>query len=113
LVIGYPVAYFLVRRAGRLAPVMIFFLVAPHLTSIIMRTFGWRVLLARKGLVSTWLLDMGLIAKPIDLLNQPIAVYIGLVHVLVPFMVLSIAPVLQAIDRGVEESARVLGANGL
>jgi putative spermidine/putrescine transport system permease protein len=112
LVIGYPVAYFLVRRAGRLAPAMIFFLVAPLLTSIIMRTFGWRVLLARKGLLSAWLLDLGLISRPIDLLNQPIAVYIGLVHVLVPFMVLSIAPVLQSIDRGLEESARVLGASG-
>jgi putative spermidine/putrescine transport system permease protein len=112
LVIGYPVAHFLVRRAGRLAPLMIFLLIAPLLTSIIMRTFGWRVLLARKGLVSTWLLDLGLIEKPLDLLNQPVAVYLGLVHVLVPFMVLSIAPVLQTIDRGLEESARVLGANG-
>ena len=113
VVIGYPVAYFLVRRAGRLAPLMIFLLVAPLLTSIIMRTFGWRVLLARRGLISTWLLDLGLIEKPIDILNQPVAVYIGLVHVLVPFMVLSIAPVLQTIDRGLEESARVLGANAL
>jgi putative spermidine/putrescine transport system permease protein len=111
LTIGYPVAYFLVRRAGRLAPAMIFFLIAPLLTSIIMRTFGWRVLLARRGLLSTWLLGLGLIDKPLDLLNQPVAVYIGLVHVLVPFMVLSIAPVLQGIDRGLEESARVLGAN--
>ncbi|SDR63459.1 putative spermidine/putrescine transport system permease protein [Rhizobiales bacterium GAS113] len=113
LAIGYPTAYFLVRRAGRLAPLMIFFLIAPLLTSIIMRTFGWRVLLARKGLVSTWLLDLGVIDRPLDLLNQPVAVYLGLVHVLVPFMVLSIAPVLQVIDRGLEESARVLGANGL
>lgn len=112
LVIGYPVAYFLVRRAGRLAPLMIFFLIAPLLTSIIMRTFGWRVLLARKGLVSTWLLDLGIIERPLDLVNEPVAVYLGLVHVLVSFMVLSIAPVLQIMDRGLEESARVLGANG-
>jgi putative spermidine/putrescine transport system permease protein len=111
LAIGYPVAHFLVRRAGRLAPLMIFLLVAPLLTSIIMRTFGWRVLLARKGLISTWLLDLGVIERPLDILNNPVAVYIGLVHVLVPFMVLSIAPVLQTIDRGLEESARVLGAN--
>ena len=112
LLIGYPVAHFLVRRAGRLAPLMIFLLVAPLLTSIIMRTFGWRVLLARKGLISTWLLDLGLIDRPLDILNKPMAVYLGLVHVLVPFMVLSIAPVLQTIDRGLEESARILGANG-
>jgi putative spermidine/putrescine transport system permease protein len=112
LIIGYPVAYYLVRHAGRLAPVMIFLLVAPLLTSIIMRTFGWRVLLARRGLLSTWLLDLGLIERPFDLINNAVSVYIGLVHVLVPFMVLAIAPVLQGIDRGLEESARALGANG-
>jgi len=111
LIVGYPVAYFMVRFAGRWNAIIVFLLIAPLLTSIIMRTFGWRVLLARRGLISTWLLDLGLIEKPIDILNQPVAVYIGLVHVLVPFMVLSIAPVLQTIDRGLEESARVLGAN--
>ena len=55
---------------------MIFFLIAPLLTSIIMRTFGWRVLLARKGLISTWLLDLGVIEAPLDLVNQPVAVYL-------------------------------------
>jgi putative spermidine/putrescine transport system permease protein len=78
-----------------------------------MRTFGWRVLLARRGLLNTWLLDWGLIARPANLADDPIAVYIGLVHVLVPFMVLSIAAVLQGVDVRLEESARVLGAGRL
>jgi putative spermidine/putrescine transport system permease protein len=113
LVVGYPVAYFMVRHAGRWNGVIVFFVVAPLLTSIIMRTFGWRVLLSRHGLLNAWLLDWGLITRPSDIAETSIAVYIGLVHVLVPFMVLSISAVLQGVDVRLEESARVLGAGRL
>jgi putative spermidine/putrescine transport system permease protein len=113
LVIGYPVAFFMVRFAGRWNALIVFFVIAPLLTSIIMRTFGWRVLLARRGLLNTWLLDLGLITRAENIADDPIAVYIGLVHVLVPFMVLSIAAVLQGVDVQLEESARVLGAGRL
>lgn len=110
LLVGYPVAYFMVRIAGRWNALIVFFVIAPLLTSIIMRTFGWRVLLARHGLVNAWLMDRGLVSNPTNYADQPIAVYIGLVHVLVPFMVLSISAVLQSVDVRLEESARVLGA---
>jgi putative spermidine/putrescine transport system permease protein len=113
IVLGYPAAYFLVRHSGRWASLVIFLLIAPQLTSIIMRTFGWRVLFARLGLVNTALIDLGLIDKPLPLLQGPTSVVIGLVHVFVPFMVLSIASVLQGIDRRLEESARILGASKL
>jgi len=110
LIVAYPVAYFMVRCAGRWNGLIVFFVIAPLLTSIIMRTFGWRVLLARRGVLSTLLMNFGLVARPPNLADEPIAVYIGLVHVLVPFMVLSITAVLQAVDVRLEESARVLGA---
>ncbi len=110
LVVGYPVAYFLVRRAGRWSGLIVFLLIAPLLTSIIMRTFGWRVLFARRGLLNSWLTDLGWIDQPLQLLNGPGSVVIGLVHVLVPFMVLSIASTLQGINPRLEESARILGA---
>ncbi|QDL93331.1 ABC transporter permease [Paroceanicella profunda] len=110
LVIGYPVAYFMVRYAGRWNPFLVFCLIAPLLTSIIMRTFGWEVIFARKGLLNLFLMDAGLISRPLDLLRNPVSVYIGLAHVLAPFMVLSITAVLQGADRRLEEAARVLGA---
>ena len=110
LLVGYPVAFFMVRFAGRWNSVIVFFVIAPLLTSIIMRTFGWRVLLARRGLFNTWLGQLGLVTHPVNLADETIAVYIGLVHVLVPFMVLSISAVLQGVDVRLEESARVLGA---
>jgi putative spermidine/putrescine transport system permease protein len=114
ILIGYPVAYHLVRYSGRWSGLIIFLLISPLLTSIIMRTYGWQVLFARRGLVNTLLVqDLGILGQPIRILNTPEIVVIGLVHVLVPFMVLSIASVLQGIDRRLEESAQLLGANRL
>jgi putative spermidine/putrescine transport system permease protein len=114
LVLGYPVAYFLVRHSGRWSGLIIFLLIAPLLTSIIMRTYGWRVLFARRGLLNNLLVDqLGILDAPLQLVNTPEAAVIGLVHVLVPFMVLSIASVLQGIDIRLEESARILGASRL
>jgi putative spermidine/putrescine transport system permease protein len=114
IIIGYPVAYFLVRKAGRFSGLIIFLLIAPLLTSIIMRTFGWQVLFARRGLVNNLLVDqLGILSAPLRLTNSPEIAIAALVHVLVPFMVLSIATVLQGIDARLEESAKILGANRL
>lgn len=110
LLVGYPVAYFMARHAGRWTGLLVFVVVAPLLTSIIMRTFGWRVILARRGVLNTVLQGLGVMDRPPNLADDPIAVYVGLVHVLVPFMVLSVLAVLQGVDRRLEESARVLGA---
>ncbi|MER5173674.1 ABC transporter permease [Thioclava kandeliae] len=110
LLVGYPVSYFMVHYAGRWNTLIVFCLVAPLLTSIIMRTFGWQVLFARRGLVNTWAMDLGLIERPLNILDSPVSVYFGLVHVLCPFMVLSITAVLQGLDRRLEEAACVLGA---
>ncbi|WP_233284267.1 ABC transporter permease [Agrobacterium tumefaciens] len=111
VLVGYPVAYFLVRKAGRWAGLIIFLLIAPLLTSIIMRTFGWQVLFARRGLVNNFLVDqLGVISTPLRLTNSPEIAIAALVHVLVPFMVLAIATVLQSVDRRLEESAKILGA---
>jgi putative spermidine/putrescine transport system permease protein len=114
VVIGYPVAYFLVRKSGRWAGLIIFLLIAPLLTSIIMRTFGWQVLFARRGLVNNLLVEqLGILSAPLRLTNSPEIAVAALVHVLVPFMVLSIATVLQTVDPRLEESAKILGAGRL
>jgi putative spermidine/putrescine transport system permease protein len=110
LIFGYPIAYYIARVAGRWQGFIIFLLVAPLLTSIIMRTFGWRVLLARRGLVNNILLDLGIIDAPLRMTDGPVIVVVGLVHLMIPFMVLSISAVLQAQNKNLEESARILGA---
>jgi putative spermidine/putrescine transport system permease protein len=113
LLLSYPVAYFMVRHARRSRPLILFLLIAPLLTSVIMRTLGIRLLLAKQGLLN-WvlgLIDWGPI--PPSWLNGPVSVYIGMIHVLVPFMVLSIVPVIERIEPALEEAANVLGAGVL
>jgi putative spermidine/putrescine transport system permease protein len=111
ILLGYPIAYYLVRHGGRWSGAIIFALIGPLLTSIIMRTFGWQVLFARRGLVNAVLVDwLGILGAPLRVMGSTGLVVAALVHVLVPFMVLSIASVLQGIDRRLEESARILGA---
>ncbi|CAN5611657.1 ABC transporter permease [soil metagenome] len=110
LLLSYPVAYYMVRHARRTRPLILFLLIAPLLTSVIMRTLGIRLILAKQGLLN-WLLatvDMGPI--PPSWLNGPVSVYIGMIHVLIPFMVLSIVPVIERIEPALEEAANVLGA---
>lgn len=109
--IGYPIAFYMVRHTKGSGALLIFLLVAPLMTSIIMRTYGWQILLARNGPISDWLLALGLIDRPLGLLRSPVSVYFGLVHILVPYMVISIASVLQSVDRRLEEAAQVMGAS--
>lgn len=111
VIFGYPIAYFLVRKANRTRALLVFLLLAPLLTSVIMRTFGWQVFFARNGLLNDLLMSLGLATRRVDLLRNPVSVYVGLVHILVPYMTLSISSVLQAVDRRYEESAEILGAN--
>ncbi|GAA5234996.1 ABC transporter permease [Verticiella sediminum] len=111
LVASYPVAYFMVRRAGRWQPLIIFCLIAPLLTSIIMRTLGIRLLLARQGAFNAVLESVGLPSLPGWMASGVFPVYLGMIHVLIPFMVLSIAPVIQRIEPALEEAAGILGAS--
>ncbi len=113
LVLSYPVALFLVRHAGRLRTVIVFCLIAPLLTSVIMRTVGIQLILARRGALNALLGAFDLPLIPSGMSSGVFAVYAGMIQVLVPFMVLSIAPVIQRIDLTLEESAQVLGAGRL
>src|ERR1700730_2068645 len=113
LIIGYPIAFYLVRHAQTGRTLIIFLLISPLLTSIIMRTFGWRAIFARRGLLNAALQYLGVIERPLDILNSSASALIGMVHVLVPFMVLSIAAVLEKIEPRLEEAAEMLGASRL
>ena len=101
----------MVRHVKASGALLIFLLVAPLMTSIIMRTYGWQILLARNGPLSDWLMALGLIDRPLGLLRSPVSVYFGLVHILAPYMVISIASVLQTVDRRLEEASLVMGAS--
>jgi putative spermidine/putrescine transport system permease protein len=113
LLVGYPVAYFVARSGSRLAGVVMTIVILPLFVSVVVRSFGWLVLLGRQGVVNRALVALGLTEEPLQLLYTRGAVTIGLVHILAPLMILPIASVLRNLDPAVPEAARSLGASRL
>lgn len=107
-VLGYPLALFLARSRNR--NLWLILVISPWLVSIVVRTFGWMVLLGSRGVVNTALHATGIIGPPLRILFTPTAVVIGLVHVFLPFMVIAILSSLLQTDRRLEEASRILGA---
>lgn len=113
LVLGYPTAYFMARTKSKLKKVMIIVILFPFLVSAVVRSYGWMVLLGSNGLINQLLLGLGFISEPLKMLNTEFAVIVGMIHLLIPYMVLALLGVLQSIDPNVEYAAYSLGANPL
>jgi putative spermidine/putrescine transport system permease protein len=111
LVLSYPVAYFLARMKSTYKSALTFIIITPLLISIIIKCYGWMLILGRQGLINSTLLKCGLIEEPLELIYNWIGVIIAVVHVLFPFAILSISSVIEGIDLSIEESARALGAS--
>jgi putative spermidine/putrescine transport system permease protein len=111
LALAYPVAYYLSRLAGRALVVAIILVLLPFWTSILVRTFAWMALLGRVGFVNQLLIRLGLVEQPLALLFNRTGVYVGLVHVLLPFAILPIYSVMRGIDRRLLLAAESLGAS--
>lgn len=109
LVLGYPTAYFIARMKGR-RDVLLFFIILPWLVSLIVRTYGWIVLLGNRGVINGFLLSSGLLESPAKLMFNSVGVLIGMVHVFCPFMILAILNSFLHLERSMEEAAMSLGA---
>jgi len=111
LVIGYPLAYFLARTGSRLRPWLIMLVIFPLLLNVVVRSFGWIVLLSNYGLVNELLIGVGLIDRPLKLIFNFTGLLIGLTHIFLPFMVLVLIGTIQGIPRDLEDAARTMGAS--
>ena len=110
LALAYPVAYGLARSRHRWQTVLRLLVVAPLLVSVVIRTYGWIVLLANNGAVNQALLLLRLVDEPVKFLFTYTGVLIGLVHFALPVAVLSLIGVIEAVDQTLEDAARGLGA---
>lgn len=111
LLIGYPVAYFLARHAGRFKTAFLVAFVAPFLISYMMRMLSWMNLLQPNGYVNRILQDIGLVDQPIAWLHgKPYTVILGLAYGYVPYMILPLFGTLDRISSSSLEAARDLGA---
>jgi putative spermidine/putrescine transport system permease protein len=108
VVLGYPVAYLL--AVSRRKHLLLFLIVLPLLMDVLVRAYGWIVLLSRSGLVNRLLVTTGVLARPMQFLGTETAVVLELLHEVLPFTILPIAGVLQRIDPALREAAVGLGA---
>jgi spermidine/putrescine transport system permease protein len=109
--LAYPLAHFLVFRAGDLQVPLLTVLIIPAWTSFLLRVLAWRVILGSNGLLNSLLVSLGLPAGEVPiLLYSPTAVIVTLVYVWVPFAAIPIVASLQRVDRSLLESASDLGA---
>lgn len=113
LLIAYPAAYTLARSSYKRKELLFLLLIIPFWTSIVVRTFAWKIMLGSNGFVNFTLRELGLIELPIRFLYAEPAVIIGLVHVFLPFMVLPLYAVLEKMDPALEEASSDLGAGRL
>lgn len=108
---GFPTAYYISRRDKKVRGLYIMFAVFPLLTSAVVRSFSWMVILGKRGVVNTLLLRSGLIAKPLSLLYNEISIVIGLVYLFMPLMIMSLVGVMENIEGDLTEAAESLGAS--
>lgn len=110
LLIGYPFAWFMAQKPPKTRSLIMMLVVIPFWTSALMRTYGWMILLRNKGLINSALMALGLIEKPIRMLNTSGAVLLGTAYSMLPFMILPIYSSMEKLDPALREAARDLGA---
>ena len=110
LVIGYPVAYLLANVSDRTRTMLIPLIVVPFWTSLLVRTFAWRIILGRNGPINDSLEWLGLIDQPLSLVFNRTGTLVGMMHIMLPFMVLPIYAVMRGIPREYVQAAENLGA---
>jgi putative spermidine/putrescine transport system permease protein len=110
LLLGYPLAMAIVRARPRMKAFLLIVSLSPLLVNLVVRTYAWLVLLGDKGIINAWLMSLGAIAEPLPINNNFVAVSLGLVHVTLPLMIISLVGIMERIDPSLLEAAESLGA---
>lgn len=110
ILLGFPVSYSLARTRVRWKSLVIVAILFPLLVGNVVRAAGWTIFLGREGILNAGLLGSGLISEPLQLMYTPLAVFLGLLSVMLPFVILTLLGVLEAIDFTLYDAARNLGA---
>ena len=110
VVIGYPLTYMISQLPRRVANIAMFAVLLPFWTSLLVRTYAWLVLLQKKGLVNTWLIELGILDDPLRLVHNYTGTIIGMSQIMLPYLVLPLYASMRAIDRDYLKAASNLGA---
>ena len=110
LLIGYPIAWSIVHSSPAMRNVLLMLVVLPSWTSFLIRVYAWIGILKNNGLLNNFLIYIGVIKEPLQLLHTDFAVYIGIVYAYLPFMILPLYTALMRVDYSLIEAASDLGA---
>jgi len=104
-VLGFPLAYVIARSPVRWQPLLLLLVMLPFWTNFLVRTYAWMILLRHDGLINRFLMALGVVDAPLELLYTPAAVVIGLVYGYLPFMVLPLYVAVERLDPLLVEAA--------
>ena len=110
ILIGYPLAYFLSQMPRKYAGLFMLTVLLPFWTSLLVRTYAWLVMLQRNGLINNFAIELGIWDAPVKLAHNLNGTLIGMVHIMLPFLVLPLYAAMQRIDRNTLQAAANLGA---
>ena len=110
LFIGYPIAYLILYASRPLHTILLLLVIIPMWTSVLVRSYSWMVILGREGVVNSVLEFVGLTQGPLKLLYNRFSVYVGMIHIMLPFMILPILNTLRQIEPTLLSAASSLGA---
>jgi len=113
LLIGYPIAYGMARAPKQWRSALLMMVILPFWTSFLIRVYAWIGILKQEGLLNLVLMNLGLIAEPLEILHTNTAVYIGIIYSYLPFMVLPLYANLEKMDPDLLEAALDLGCTPL
>lgn len=113
VVLGYPVAYRLANASARGRALLLAFILVPFWTNLLVRAYGWLVLLNPKGILNRYLVDWGLVSEPLSLVHNSTGALIGMVQIMLPYLILPLAAAMMRVNPEALRAARSLGARPL
>ena len=111
ILLGYPLCYLLTKVKDRTAAILMIFVLVPFWTSVLVRTYAWLVLLQRNGIINSSLMSLGIIEEPLQLAHNLTGSIIGMVHIMLPFLILPLYATMRNIDTDLVRAAVGLGSS--
>ena len=111
LICGYPMAYALARLSGPALGVALFLVTIPYLTSVLVRSYAWVVMLGSNGVLNRVLVALGVADSPLKLVYNDIGMYVGMIHIQLPLMILPLYAAFRQVDRRLPMAAQSLGSS--
>jgi spermidine/putrescine transport system permease protein len=113
LLIGYPFAFFIARQSPERQKILIFLVMVPFWTNFLIRTYAMMFIIRDTGLLNTWLLNLGLINQPLEILFTPTAIRLGMLYGYLPFAILPLYASIEQLDFNYVQAAQDLGADAV